>query len=100
MITLPTKDPNEGVFVSFCFGREVLPGEIIDTVSVDVSVHSGVDDNPSALAFGTPDRTGSPTIRQEFRGGNPATTYHLRAKATLSSGRTLIRAALLPVETI
>lgn len=97
MIMLPSKDPSEGIVVSFLFGRELLSAETLESCVVVATVETGYDPNPQAVVYSLSDLSGAPTVRQEIRGGADGTTYRLKATATLSSGRKLVRVGLLPV---
>jgi len=94
---LPSKDPAETVVVSFLFASEVLAGETVSSCTVVASVYAGLDPTPAAVLSGTVDLSLAPTVMQKVAAGVDGTTYLLKATATLSTGRVLIRKGILPV---
>lgn len=96
---LDPKDPAEIIVVSFDFTLAMLVGETISpSPSVTASSVSGSDTSPSSIVSGSPLVTGS-VVSQQIVNGIDGSTYKLRCLATLSSGRKLALAGLLPCVT-
>lgn len=93
----PTKDPREKLVATFSFGPELDPGESIVGFLVDCTSVDGADTSPSEVLDGTASLVGSDVL-QPFRGGIAGSSYLLDCTATLSSGRVLVLAAILPVD--
>ena len=97
--TLSPKDPAEIIVVSFDFSLAMLVGETISpSPSVTASSVSGPDTSPSSILSGTAAVSGS-IVSQQIINGLDGATYKLRCLATLSSGRRLALAGLLPCVT-
>ena len=96
MITWPEKDPAEQFAVGFHFAGELLTGETIATATVQVVVLRGTDASPAALLSG-PAEFQTDRVLQTIAGGLSGVVYGLRCVAQTSAGRTLVRAARLPV---
>lgn len=96
----PAKDPEEALVAEFDYATEIQAGETIVGMDVSCGVVAGVDPDPAAVLNGFPilDLTGR-SVLQPFHAGLHGVNYHLRCVATLSSGRVLVRAAILPVRT-
>ncbi len=94
----PAKDPAEALVADFSFANEIAVGETIASAQISCSVLSGKDATPSAVLSGAPNISGS-SVLQRFHGGVAGATYLMRCVATLSSGRVLALAAILPVRT-
>ena len=96
MITFPKKDPGEKFWISFNYAAELEAGETISSVSLAIEVVTGTDATPANVLSGTPViQTGD--VVQLIQGGITEVVYVLKCLATLSTGRILARAALLPV---
>lgn len=94
-----SKDPAGAQIASFVCADEMGGGETINSVAVTISVLSGVDSSPASMLYQAATISGS-TVFQPFRGGIDGVTYLLRAEITLSSGRVLVGAGVLPVKAI
>lgn len=94
-----SKDPAGAQIASFICVDEMGAGETISSVSVTISVLAGVDASPASMLYQAATISGS-TVFQPFRGGVDGVTYLIRAEITLSSGRILVGAGVLPVKTI
>lgn len=92
------KDPAEHLVATFHYLDELDDGETIVGAIPTCTLISGTDANPSALLSGDFIIAGG-TVLQPMSGGSHEANYKLRCIATLSSGRVLVRAAILPVRT-
>ena len=96
---LPDKDPAEKLDVEFDFADEIAPGETISSAVQSVPVRTGTDASPSALLDGAASIVGLGVI-QRVKAGVSGVAYVLRSEVTLSSGRVLVLAGILPVRTL
>lgn len=94
--TLQAKDLQEVDDLSFDFTDALAAGETIASAVVTCEVQVGEDANPSAMLVSTAS-VQSPKVVQRLTGGVAEATYRIRCVATLSSGRKLTVAGLLPV---
>lgn len=92
------KDPAEHLVATFHYLDELDDGETIVGAIPTCTLISGTDPAPEALFSGERVIAGG-TVLQPFAGGIEGATYKFRCVATLSSGRVLVRAAILPVRT-
>ena len=90
------KDVLEQAVLTFNFTNELLGESITGTPNVLVSVVSGTDANPSGILIGGPGIQ-SGLVLQGVRAGNAGTTYEVKAVATTTGNRTLVRYGYLPV---
>lgn len=99
----PFKGPDESFPVAFSYARELAadglaPGEsLVGTPTVVIGVVSGVDPNPDAMKATVPVIDGNQVVLW-LAGGIAGVTYWLICYAQTSGGKTLARAAELPVE--
>lgn len=92
---LPDKDPEERIVIPFDYSDEMAGAESIVAAIVTAEVKTGVNANPVAALDGQPSLFPQ-EVFQAFTGLDDV-VYLIRCRATLSSGRILVRAALLPV---
>lgn len=92
----PPKDPVEKLVADFSFASEIVSPETIISAAISCSVLAGIDQSPSSVLNGGSTISGG-SVLQPFQGGIDGVAYLLRCVATLSSGRVLVRAAVLPV---
>lgn len=98
MNTLPSKDPNEVVPLTFDFSEYLTGGEALTgTPTITVETYSGVDATPANLIYGSPTVTGD-RIKQAVRLGVDGVTYLVRASSTTTAGNVYALGALLPVK--
>lgn len=95
----PDKDPAEKLGLTFTFTPALDALETISTVSLAVTVKSGTDASPSALLDGAAAIVAG-QVFQRVKTGVDGAIYLVKCLATLSSGRVLALAALLPVKTL
>jgi hypothetical protein len=99
-ITLwPIKDPAERQLVKFHFTKDLRPGEIVTLVTVDITVKYGSDAFPYKVRDGSASIDAG-VVSQWLVGGLSNTVYLVRCIVKLSSGRTLVIPAYLPVQTM
>lgn len=96
MITISAVEPGEGIIVTFKFARELQAGEAIASCVVVATVASGADPSPQDIVFGAPDLSTAGVVLHQIRPAVDGTTYKVKATATLSTGRKLVRVCLLP----
>ena len=94
---LDPKDTAELDLVTFDFGPAMSAAESIVSVAVTCDVHSGTDPTPAALLSAQAQIAARNIVTQEVTQGVAGVAYHLRATATLNSGRVLVLAARLAV---
>lgn len=93
--TFSPKDPEEVVTLVINFANLLEQGETINSAAVTVEDQAGA--NQTAMLVGNADISAAPIVRQQVTGGTNGTTYLVRAKATMSSGRVLVGSGNLPV---
>lgn len=95
-IVWPAKDPSESLVCGFDFTADLNDAETIASAVVSVSLLAGVDADPAAMLFDQA-TIAAGVVLQPFAGGVDGATYKFRCEATLSTGRVLVLAAMLPV---
>lgn len=96
MRRLDPKGPAEIVVVAFEYTDDMEAGESIVGAAVSCTVAQGTDATPAAMLDGAAAIVGL-DVQQRVTGGVLGNTYRLHCLATLSSGRRLELAALLPI---
>jgi len=94
--TIEPKDVDETDVVTFDFTRAAQSGETVSSAVVTAEVYHGEDEDPASILLGSPTPTAA-TALQSVSGGLAGVTYLLRCVATMSSGRVLVAAGLMPV---
>ena len=93
-MSLPKKDPNEIIYVSFDFSYVTTS---ISNPTVIATVENGKGDStPSAIISGVPTMSGT-TVQQLITGGVAGTNYRLTCTVT-SGVEKFVSVALLPVD--
>lgn len=100
LILWPEKDPLEKVWLTYNFNEALDPGETITATQILVSVKAGIDANPGDILDGAVVVVANARVMQRVRNGLDSTAYLIKCKATLTSGRILLLAAVLPVKAI
>lgn len=99
MEQLGVKDPEETVILTFDFIKALDSAETIQSAVTTALVHSGTDPSPGAIISGAASFSNQDgKVMQAVTGGVVGVTYAVRCKATTSSGKVLVLAALLPVK--
>lgn len=94
--TLPPKDPEERVPVTFDFTDEMSSTDSVITATVTLdSVVEGVDIAPNVID-GAAQISGKQVV-QWMKLGLDTTTYRFKCAVTTTEGRTLVLRTLLPV---
>lgn len=91
----PSKDPAEIITVTFDFSDEIGAATISST-DVTITVANGTDPAVASMLNGAEVVSGALVYQSVMLGVN-GNNYVPRCEATLSDGRVLVRAALLPV---
>lgn len=92
----PHKDPAERFPLAFDFRAELGQGDIITDAAVTVTVTDGADAAPGAMIYGAKIIDGQ-TVLQWCTAGLSGVSYLWRCDATISDGKILSLAAILPV---
>lgn len=95
----PVKDPAEKLTLSFDFTNALVASETITSAVISVSVKSGTDATPANFLDGANQVLGS-AVLQNIKAGIDQVSYLVRCVATLSTGRVLVLAGVVPVRTL
>lgn len=96
----PEKDPLEKVWLTYDFSEALSYGETITATEILISLKSGADPSPGNVLDGVAQVFANGRVLQKIKGGLDAVSYLIRCKATLSSGRILLLAGVVPVKVI
>ncbi len=94
MITLSKKDPAEVIPVTFDFSR--LVSAIDSVITVEITVHDGIDANSSTMLLGSAVVDGS-ELTQMVRNGLDSVVYSIKAEISKGDEKYKL-SALLPVQ--
>lgn len=93
-MSLPRKDPNETVYITFDFSNVAVS---VESPVITAAVDSGkADANPSAILSGSPIVSGT-TVLQLVTGGVAGSNYLLRCSVNVGA-ETVVNATILPVD--
>lgn len=95
----PSKDPRDIVTATFDYSAALEVGETISTALVQAATKQGTDANPALLLNGTAVINGN-YVLQSIRNGVTDNSYLITCVATLSTGRVITVAGVVPVKTI
>jgi hypothetical protein len=96
MTLLLPKDAAEVIVLRFDYAADIEPGETISGAAVTCAAALGTDGNAAAMLDGAA-AIAAQDVQQRVAAGITGNTYRLRCAATLSSGRVLVLAGLLPI---
>lgn len=95
----PVKDPAEKFTLSFDYTAALASGETIISAAIAVSVKAGVDATPNNFLDGV-NQVLAGVVLQGIKDGIDQASYLVRCVATLSSGRVLVLAGVVPVRVL
>lgn len=93
------KDPAEKFTLSFDYTAALVASETITSAVVSVSVKLGTDATPANFLDGT-NQILAGVVLQNVKEGVDQASYLVRCVATLSTGRVLVLAGVMPVRTL
>lgn len=96
----PPKDPIEKIWVTFSYGPGLEAGETVVSVELEVTLKEGVDATPAAILDGAAQLLSGGRVVQRVQAGVAGAAYQVRCAAATSSGRVLLLAGVVPVETL
>ena len=94
----PPKDPLEKVWATFTFIPALNTGETITAAQITVQLKQGVDATPANVLDGANQIITGNTVMQKLMGGVDQAVYLIKCIATVSSGRVLVLANKLVIE--
>lgn len=93
---LSSKDPRETITVTFDLASLT---KVVVSAEIDVSIYSGIDENPNDIKEDTPQILENNKVLQSFTGGINGVNYLLTVTALSDTGEVFIHTDILRVRT-